>query len=204
MKRGSVMKLRSKISVTAAIILLVISLSLNIVSALNQTAVPGSDQDPIVSKSYVDAAFKELSQQLQMLVEQNDILKNQNTQLATELSKQDKTIKTLQEEINALKSGTAAAANPSAGNGTGGQTPADPKPTDPKPADTKPAGTLGKGVVNTTVLNLRSQPNTTSSILAKLVKNETVTIVSKNNGWYKITTSKGKTGYVLGTLITVK
>lgn len=181
------MKLKFKIAATAVIVLLVISLSLNIVSAVNQTAVPGSDQDPIVSKSYVDAAFKELSTQIQMLIEQN-------TQLSAELTKQDKTIKTLQSEITALKTGTAPA-NPPAGTGAAGTGKTD---------DTKAPDTQQKGVVNTAVLNLRSQPNTTSSILAKLVKNETVTIVSKSNGWYKITTSKGKTGYVLGTLITLK
>ncbi len=196
MRRGSDMKLRFKIAATTVIVLLAISLSLNIVSAVNQTAVPGTDQDPIVSKSYVDAAFKELSSQIQMLIEQNDLLKSQNTQLSTELAKQDKTIKTLQNEITALKTGTAPVdTNPPAQSGSAGTN---------KPEDPKPQTTQEKGVVNTAVLNLRSQPNTNSSILAKLVKNETVTIISKSNGWYKITTSKGKTGYVLGTLITLK
>lgn len=195
MRRGSDMKLRFKITSTAVIILLVISLSLNIVSAVNPTAVPGSDQDPIVSKSYVDAAFKELSMQIQMLVEQNDILKSQNTQLSTALTNQEKTIKALQDEINALKSGTTPVkTDPSANTGSSGT----------KTEDPKAPATLGKGVVNTAVLNLRAQPNTNSAILAKLVKNETVTILEKSNGWYKITTSKGKTGYVLGTLITLK
>lgn len=191
------MKRRSKIAITTVIILFAISLSLNIVSAVNQTAVPGSDQDPIVSKSYVDAAFRELSNQIQMLIEQNDILKGQNTQLSAEVAKHEQTIKTLQTEINALKSGAAAGtATPPAGN-TGGGTASG--------GATKPADTIGKGVVNTAVLNLRAEPNTTSTILGKLVLNETVTINSKtSNGWYKITTSKGKTGYVLGTLITVK
>jgi len=51
------MKFRSKFAAATIMLVLVISLSLNIVSAINQTAIPGSDQDPIVSKSYVDAAF---------------------------------------------------------------------------------------------------------------------------------------------------
>ncbi|NLK86921.1 MAG: SH3 domain-containing protein [Clostridiaceae bacterium] len=191
------MKLRFKITATAVIVLLVISLSLNIVSAVNQSAVPGSDKDPIVSKSYVDAAVKELSTKIQMLIELNDVLKSQNAQLTTELTKQEKTIKTLQDEINAIKSGTTPVkTDPSTGTGSGGTA---------KPEDTKPPATLGKAVVNTAVLNLRSQPNTKSTILGKLLKNETVTLISKeSNGWYKITTSSGKTGYVLGTLITLK
>lgn len=193
MRRGSDMKRRSKAAIAAIIILLAVSLSLNIVSAVNQTAVPGSDQDPIVSRSYVDAAFNELSAKIQMLMEQNDALKNRSNQLSAELTKQAETIKTLQSEIEALKAG--AAANPPAGAGSGGAS----KTDEPKQE------AVGKGVVNTAVLNLRAEPNTNSSILAKLQKNETVTIISKtSNGWYKITTSTGKTGYVLGTLITVK
>lgn len=200
------MKLRFKITATAVIILLVISLSINIVSAVNQTAVPGSDQDPIVSKSYVDAAFKELSTQIQMLVEQNNNLKSQNTQLAADLANQQKTITTLQNEISSLKSGSApVSSGTSSGNGTGGaQKPENQTPSNQTPSDQTPATTLGKGAVNTAVLNLRSKPNTTSSILGKLLKNDTVTVVSKSNGWYKIITSKGKTGYVMATYITMK
>jgi chromosome segregation ATPase len=191
------MKRRSKIAVTAGIVLLVVSLSLNIVSAVNQTAVPGSEQDPIVSKSYVDAAYKELSTKIQMLIEQNDVLKSQNAQLSADLTKQEQTIKTLQSEIAALKSG-AAQTSPNQPAGTGNSGPA-------KTEDTKQPAATSKGVVNTAVLNLRAEPNTSSTILGKLLKNDTVTIISKtSNGWYKITTSKGKTGYVLGTLITVK
>jgi|LSQX01.2.fsa_nt_gb uncharacterized protein YgiM (DUF1202 family) len=183
------MKLRSKIATTGVILLLVISLSINIVSAVNQSSVPGSDQDPIVSKSYVDATFNELSTQMQKLLEQNEAL---NTKLANH----EKTIKALQEEVKALKSGTAVV-NPGTtpGGGTG---------TTQPPANQNPPDTLGTAVVNVAVLNLRAKPTTSSAILGKLLKNETVTLVSKSGDWYKITTSKGKTGYVLGTLVTVK
>ena len=50
------MKRRSKFAAATIMIVMVISLSLNIVFAINQSAIPGSEQDPIVSKSYVDAA----------------------------------------------------------------------------------------------------------------------------------------------------
>ena len=195
------MKLRFKIATTAVIALLVISLSINIVSAVNQSAIPGSDQDPIVSKSYVDAAFKELSNQIQMLIEQNDVLKSQNTQLTADLANQQTTIKKLQDEINTLKSTVASA---SSSTSTGGGTGEAQAPAAQTPSDQKPAASLGKGVINTAVLNLRAKPNTTSSILGKLVKNDTVTVVSKSDGWYKITTSKGKTGYVMATFVTMK
>jgi len=58
--------------------------------------------------------------------------------------------------------------------------------------------------VNVDVLNVRQQTNTTSKILVQVVKNETLTIVSKHGDWYKITTSKGVTGYVMAKFVTVK
>jgi N-acetylmuramoyl-L-alanine amidase len=62
----------------------------------------------------------------------------------------------------------------------------------------------GKGAANVANLNVRSQANTTSTSLAKLAKGESVTILSKSGDWYKIMTSKSKTGWVLGKLITIK
>ncbi len=177
------MKRRSKFTAAAIMVLLVISLSLNIVSAINQTAVPGSDQDPIVSKSYVDAAFEQLSAEIQKLLGQNDELK-------TKVTDQDKKIKALQDEIAALKSGAAVPSTPSDGDQNDG-------PVTPPPAKLK-------GTVNVAVLNLRSKPSTSSSILGKLYKNETVTIESESDGWCKVTTSKGKAGYVFSIYVTKK
>jgi uncharacterized protein YgiM (DUF1202 family) len=159
-------------------IVMVISLSLNIVFAINQSAIPGSEQDPIVSKSYVDAAFEQLSSKVQTLFDE----------LNSKIAEQDKKIKALEAEIAALKSGTAVSTTPS---GSGGEQ---------KPADQ----TTVKGTVNVAALNLRSQPTTSSSIIGKLYRNETVTIHSESNGWYKVTTSKGTQGYVFAIYVTKK
>jgi uncharacterized protein YgiM (DUF1202 family) len=164
-------------------LVLVISLSLNIVSAINQSAIPGSEQDPIVSKSYVDAAFEQLSSTIQTLLDKINELNNK-------VAEQDKTIKALQDEVNALKSGTAAGNVPSGGGG------------EQKPDEQQ--ATL-KGVVNATALNLREKPTTSSRKLGLLYKNETVTILSdEGNGWYRVKTSKGATGYVFAIYVTVK
>lgn len=190
------MKRRSKFTAAAVLIVFIISLSLNIVHAVNQGAEPGSDLDPIVSKSYVDAAISQLASRIQLLLEQNDTLKSQNNQLASKLAAQEQTIKTLQAEMDSVKTGiasstsTTASGTPASG-GTG-------------TAATKPPAALGTGTVNTAVLNLRSNPNTTSAIVAKLVLNEKVTLVSKSGDWYKITTGKGKTGFVMAKFITIK
>ncbi|NMA34682.1 MAG: hypothetical protein GX940_09070, partial [Clostridiaceae bacterium] len=95
------MKFRSKFVAVTIMLILVISLSLNIVSAINQSVIPGSDQDPIVSKSYVDAAFEQLSAQIQILLDKGNELNNK-------IAEQEKQIKTLKTEIEALKSGVAA------------------------------------------------------------------------------------------------
>ena len=52
-----------------------------------------------------------------------------------------------------------------------------------------------KGKVTTTSLIIRSNKSTSSKIIAKLKKNQTVTILAKEKSWYKIKTST-KTGYV--------
>lgn len=180
------MKRRLKITTVTVLILLVISLGLNIVFAVNQGAEPGSDQDPIVSKSYVDAAVAQLMEKIQSLEKQNDELK--------------KTVSTLKEELKTVKSGTAAGTG-SSPTGSAGNTG---NSGDAGNSATKPPASLGKAAVNTAVLNLRSQPNTTSPIAGKLLMNETVTLVSKSGDWYKVTTSKGKTGFVMGKFVTIK
>lgn len=171
---------RIKITVSAIIVLLIMSIGLNIVLAVNNNAEPGSAQDPIVSKSYVDAEIAKLLAKIETLI-------NQNTQLTNRLATSEKTIQTLQQQIQAI--------------GTGGGT-ANPGTQQPEKPQT-PAN-IGKGVVNVAVLNLRAQPNTSSAILGKLLKNETLTLVSKTGDWYKVTTSKGVTGYVMGTYVTVQ
>ena len=58
--------------------------------------------------------------------------------------------------------------------------------------------TIGYGLVQTggSTLNVRSGPGTTYSKVTSLSDGAVVTIVGINNGWYKITTSGGTTGYV--------
>jgi TolA-binding protein len=186
---GFDMKRRYKAATAIVLVMLVISIGLNIVLAGNQQADPGSDQDPLVSKSYVDAVFSQLSSKVQLLLDQYDAMKGLLSQMSANLTEQEKTIKALHEELNAIKSVVGESGTATQG---GGSTPANP------PASAK------KAVVNVDVLNVRSGPGTTSAIVAKIVKNETVTIISQSGDWYKITTSKGKTGYVMGKYVTLK
>ena len=59
---------------------------------------------------------------------------------------------------------------------------------------TSTTGTAGKVKCSSSV-NLRSEANTSSSILAELKNGTAVTVVSTANGWCKVTCS-GKTGYI--------
>lgn len=75
-----------------------------------------------------------------------------------------------------------------------------------QPSDTEKPAAKKYGVVNTAVLNLRSQPTTSSSVIGALYKGGTVTIksVSTDGQWYKIETlSNGKTvtGYAFAQYI---
>lgn len=185
------MKRRYKAAVAAVIVMLVISVGLNIALAVNQQADPGSDQDPIVSKSYVDAVFSQLSSKVQLLLDQYDAMKGLLSQMSAKLAEQEKTIKALRDELNALKSGIPTGTS-NQGSSTGGGT------TPGQPAQTS------KAVVNVDVLNVRSGPGTSYTRIAQVVKNETLTIVSKSGDWYKITTPRGQTGYVMGKYVTLK
>lgn len=58
-------------------------------------------------------------------------------------------------------------------------------------------------VVNATVLNVRSGAGTSYSVVTKINKGDTVEIVDKKSGWYKIKVSNGKTGWVSGDYIKI-
>lgn len=186
------MKRSFKITAVTVVLLLAISLSLNIVFAVGQGAEPGSDQDPIVSRSYVDAAVAQLAAKVQLLLEQNDALKNQNAQLTTSVTAQEQAVKVLQEELKAVKSSVAASTGSTGSTGNTENT------------GTKPATSIGKATVSVAVLNVRAQPNTTSAVVVKAIQNETLTLISKSGDWYKVTTAKGVSGFIMSKFVVVK
>lgn len=183
------MKRRYKVATVAVLLILAISLSFNIVAAVTQNAEPGSEQDPIVSKSYVDAAINQLSVKIQSLTDQIGALKTQNTQLSTKVTNQEKTITALQEGV--------------ASSVTEPQKPGTPNPEGSGGAVAAPT-TLGTGVIKAAVVNLRAKPNTTSTIVGKLLLKNTVALISKTGNWYQVKTVSGKTGYIREDLLTVK
>ena len=58
-------------------------------------------------------------------------------------------------------------------------------------------------VVNATVLNVRSGASTKYAVVTKVKKNDTVEILEKKSGWYKVKVSNGKIGWVKGDYIKI-
>lgn len=67
--------------------------------------------------------------------------------------------------------------------------------------DTSVAGQSGS--VNVGVLNLRSDASTDSSVIGALYSGQAVTVNESINGWYKVTTTSGTSGYVYAQYITL-
>ncbi|WP_158651610.1 C40 family peptidase [Mesobacillus jeotgali] len=65
------------------------------------------------------------------------------------------------------------------------------------------SGTTYYVKVNSGSLNMRNKPATSGKIVAKLPKNQLVTVSSQSKGWAKVST-KGKTGYVSSKYIAPK
>lgn len=72
------------------------------------------------------------------------------------------------------------------------------KPEISEPETQKPEAGLRQGqVINVTSrLNVRSGAGTNYSVVAQITNNTKLTINSEKNGWYNVTLSNGKTGYV--------
>ena len=54
--------------------------------------------------------------------------------------------------------------------------------------------------VNSQVVNIRKNPNTTAEVLERLELNTAVTVISEENGWYKVEVNE-KEGYIAKTLL---
>lgn len=58
------------------------------------------------------------------------------------------------------------------------------------------------GVVNADVLNIRANPNTSSTIIGSYTQNTKITVLGISNGWYKVSYNN-KTGWIYGEYVTL-
>lgn len=63
---------------------------------------------------------------------------------------------------------------------------------------------LGVGKVTGNHVNVRTQGSLSGSVIARLNWNDTVTVLDKQNGWYKIKLSDGREGWVFGEYLSVR
>ena len=59
-----------------------------------------------------------------------------------------------------------------------------------------------KGIVQATILNVRSGPNTSFSIVGKVYQGDQIEVVEVKEGWYKIVLSDDQEGWIAGDYIT--
>ncbi|AEM78395.1 C40 family peptidase [Thermoanaerobacter wiegelii] len=63
---------------------------------------------------------------------------------------------------------------------------------------------LGVGKITGNYVNVRTQGSLSGSVIARLNGNDTVTVLDKENGWYKIKLSDGREGWVFGEYLSVR
>jgi cell wall-associated NlpC family hydrolase len=65
------------------------------------------------------------------------------------------------------------------------------------------ADEIQTGTVTASVLNLRSQPGTSSKIIGDMTRGEKLSILESSGDWFKVKTSEGETGWASGQYITL-
>lgn len=68
-------------------------------------------------------------------------------------------------------------------------------------AATSPGGSTAKGFIAATQVRLRAEPSRSSRTLATLDKGQTVYVVDKHNGWYRLRVHGGSAGWVHASLV---
>lgn len=63
---------------------------------------------------------------------------------------------------------------------------------------------MENGMITASVLNIRSEPSTSKSVVCKVNKGEYVEILEKGSGWYKVKLSNGKIGWASAQYISIK
>jgi uncharacterized protein YgiM (DUF1202 family) len=153
------------------------------------TGEPGSEDDPLATQSYADAAIEQRLQDMD-----------------ARISSLETKIQSLESELAILGGGTTTTpgtTTPGTGGtgGTGGTT----TPGTGTGAPTTSQSNIGKqAAVNADAVNLREAASTSSAIKRKLTPSDTFTITKVDNDWYQVQLGDGTIGWVAGYLVKVK
>lgn len=163
---------------------------------------PGSNADPVVSKSYVDNAVQqrlaELEKAVAELSVQSQALQNTINELQAKVNKTTTPAKTTTPSTTT----PTTPANPSTGANTPGTT--------PSTGTTTPGGSTsltGKtAYIKSTnnYVNLRKGPSTNDEIVQKVNKGEPMLIIQAKDDWFQVHLSNGVEGWVASWVVDVK
>ena len=134
------------------------------------TAAGGTSEDPVVSKTYLNAELGKL--------------KTTITSLETTISTLKSNIKTLQSDVANLQSGSGSS---NSGSSNSGSSNSGSSSSGSSSSGSSSSTTyIGTGVITANSLNVRSGAGTSYSVVGSLSKNTKVGITKTSGSWYKI------------------
>lgn len=180
------MKLRT-IIIGGAIVSIILGFTLGKTVIANSPQ-PGSNQDPVVSKSYVDAVLQDRVNELEKTV----------AELSVQAQALQATINELQDKLNLGGGKTTTPTKPS--------TPSTPS-TEPSTPEKPAASVVGKTCyikATNNYVNLRSEASTDSAVIKKVLKDEAMHIFEEKDKWYHVELDDRTIGWVASWVVDVK
>lgn len=178
------MKLRTLI-IVGAILSIVIGYTVGKVADASAPE-PGSSDDPLVAKSYVDKALQDRITDLEKAVAELTV-----------------TAQALQSTVNELQ----AKINPSSGSSStrqgSGSSSSSSGSTAPQP-DASYIGKVAYVREANNYVNLRRGPSTSEEVIKQVQKGEPMGITEVRNSWFKVRLSDDTTGWVASWVVEVK
>ena len=170
---------RAAILITSAVVFLTAGFVLGqMVQAVG--TIPGSADDPLVAKSYVEEAVGK-----------------QVASLQTSIAELQAKVTTLEAQLAGKNSTTEEPTQPVEDT---------PDATVTPPADTTPTVTADgqKVTVTAASANVRSGPGTTYDKVITILKGDEGTLLGEENGWYRVKFGDGQEGWVANWLVQVE
>lgn len=149
------------------------------------TATGGTNEDPVVSKTFLNAELGKL--------------KSTITSLEKTITALEGNIKTLQSEVNKLQSSSGSSNSGSSNSGSSNS-----GSSSSGGSSSSSTTYIGKATVTATTLNVRSGAGTSYSTIGSLKKGDTVNVIKKSGGWYQIQFTSSKTGWVSADYVSYK
>lgn len=149
-----------------------------LIGQLAQAAIslPGSEDDPVVTQSYVEQLVSERTSALRAQIDE------------------------LQQQIDLLGGNVPVA--PSTGDEPSGDD--KPEPDNNPSGGTVSSDLPAKVTVTGASVNVRASATTDSSIVGSVKKGDVLTVTAKSSNWYKVKLSDGTVGYVREDLVKVQ